>query len=62
VRIVVWSSAERRVVLRVRGNVDAVTHPSTHRPEATVEMHGCQAALVATGRATGKGLPRVAAP
>lgn len=50
VRIVVWSAAERAVVLRARGPVDAKTHPPARRPEALVEMHGCQAALVARGR------------
>ncbi|MBX3227656.1 MAG: hypothetical protein KIT84_14975 [Labilithrix sp.] len=49
VRVVVWSAAERAVVLRVRGRVDAKAHPSTRRPEALVEMHGCQAALLARG-------------
>lgn len=49
VRVVVWSAAERKVVLRLRTRVDAVTRPSSRRPQAFVEMHGCQAALAARG-------------
>lgn len=49
VRVVVWSSAEQKVVLRLRAPVDARTHPSTRRPEAVTEMHGCQAAFRARG-------------
>ena len=51
VRVVVWSGERREVVLRVRTRVDAITSPSSRRPEAVAEMHGCQAALAARGRA-----------
>ena len=49
VRVVVWSAAARKIVLRLRAPVDAKTRPSTLRPEAVIEMHGCQAALAARG-------------
>lgn len=45
VRVLVWSSDRRDVVLRVRTHVDARTAPSSRRPQAIAEMHGCQAAL-----------------
>jgi hypothetical protein len=47
VRVVVWSAERREVVLRVRTRVDAKTSPSSRRPQALAEMHGCQAALAA---------------
>ncbi|MDF2696344.1 MAG: hypothetical protein K0S65_4727 [Labilithrix sp.] len=49
VRVVVWSAERRAVVLRVRTRVDAKTSPSSRRPQAVAEMHGCQAALAARG-------------
>jgi hypothetical protein len=49
VRVLVWSAAERKVVLRLRAPVDARTRPSSRRPEAVAEMHGCQAAIAARG-------------
>lgn len=49
VRVVVWSATERKVVLRLRAPVDAVTRPASRRPQAFVEMHGCQAAIAARG-------------
>jgi hypothetical protein len=49
VRVVVWSAERREVVLKVRARVDAKTSPSSRRPQAIAEMHGCQAALAARG-------------
>lgn len=49
VRIVVWSAERREIVLRLRTRVDAKTHPSSRRPQAVAEMHGCQAAIAARG-------------
>lgn len=45
VRVLVWSAERRSVVLRARTRVDARTTPSSRRPQAIAEMHGCQAAL-----------------
>ncbi|HVH44196.1 MAG TPA: hypothetical protein VM925_17715 [Labilithrix sp.] len=48
-RVLVWSSERREIVLRVRTRVDAKTNPSSRRPVAVAEMHGCQAAVAARG-------------
>jgi hypothetical protein len=49
VRVLVWSAERREVILRVRTRVDAKTAPSSRRPRAVAEMHGCQAAFALRG-------------
>lgn len=55
VRAAVWDRSG--VVLRVRTRVDATRRPSSRRPEALAEMHGCQVAM-ALADALSRSAPR----